>query len=99
MIKVRIIPQGMSADEAAEYARIANEQHPGVSGYLDIDLAYSPGAKEPDEVELNIETEPIPFQRIRRITGYLVGDLSRFNNAKRREVADRVKHSTAPKDE
>ena len=99
MIKVRIIPQGMSDAEAAEYERIANEQHPGVSGYLDIDLAYSPGAKEPDEVELNIEAEPIPFQRIRRITGYLVGTLDRFNNAKRHEVADRVKHSTAPKDE
>ncbi|NCC15177.1 MAG: anaerobic ribonucleoside triphosphate reductase [Clostridia bacterium] len=33
------------------------------------------------------------FQRIRRITGYLVGTLDRFNNAKRAEVNDRVKHS------
>ncbi len=33
------------------------------------------------------------FERIRRITGYLVGTLDRFNNAKRAEVADRVKHS------
>lgn len=33
------------------------------------------------------------FQRIRRITGYLVGTLDRFNNAKRAEVSDRVKHS------
>ena len=33
-----------------------------------------------------------PFERIRRITGYLVGTLDRFNNAKRREEADRVKH-------
>lgn len=32
------------------------------------------------------------FERIRRITGYLVGTLDRFNNAKRAEVADRVKH-------
>ena len=37
--------------------------------------------------------EGVPFERIRRITGYLVGDLDRFNNAKRREEADRVKHS------
>ena len=35
----------------------------------------------------------VPFKRIRRITGYLVGDLSRFNNAKLAEVKDRVKHS------
>ena len=31
-------------------------------------------------------------ERIRRVTGYLVGTLDRFNNAKRAEVADRVKH-------
>lgn len=34
----------------------------------------------------------IGFERIRRITGYLVGSLERFNNAKRAEEADRVKH-------
>jgi ribonucleoside-triphosphate reductase len=34
----------------------------------------------------------VPFERIRRITGYLVGTLSRFNNAKRAEEKDRVKH-------
>lgn len=33
------------------------------------------------------------FERIRRITGYLVGTLDRFNNAKRAEEHDRVKHS------
>ena len=33
------------------------------------------------------------IERIRRITGYLVGTLDRFNNAKRAEVRDRVKHS------
>ena len=38
-----------------------------------------------------IEDE-IPFERIRRITGYLVGTLDRFNDAKRAEVRDRVKH-------
>ena len=37
--------------------------------------------------------QPVNFDRIRRITGYLVGDLNRFNNAKRAEVLDRVKHS------
>lgn len=33
------------------------------------------------------------FERIRRITGYLVGTLDRFNNGKRAEEKDRVKHS------
>ena len=35
----------------------------------------------------------VAFDRIRRITGYLVGTLDRFNNAKYSEVKDRVKHS------
>ena len=36
--------------------------------------------------------EGVKFQRIRRITGYLVGTLDRFNDAKRAEEKDRVKH-------
>lgn len=39
------------------------------------------------------EKDGVPFERIRRITGYLVGTLDRFNDAKRQEVEDRVKHS------
>ena len=38
--------------------------------------------------------DDIRFDRIRRITGYLVGTLDRFNNAKRAEERDRVKHGT-----
>lgn len=38
--------------------------------------------------------EGVKFERIRRITGYLVGTLDRFNDAKRKEEADRVKHVT-----
>lgn len=34
----------------------------------------------------------IKFERIRRITGYLVGSLSTWNNAKKAEERDRVKH-------
>ncbi len=34
----------------------------------------------------------VPFERIRRITGYLVGTVDRFNNAKKAEENDRVKH-------
>lgn len=46
----------------------------------------------PDEYGITPAFERVPFQRIRRITGYLVGDLGRFNDAKRAEVEDRVKH-------
>ena len=37
--------------------------------------------------------EGVGFERIRRITGYLVGTTERFNNAKKAEVHDRVKHT------
>ena len=39
------------------------------------------------------EDDNVRFERIRRITGYLVGTLDRFNDAKRAEEADRVKHA------
>ena len=39
--------------------------------------------------------DSVPFERIRRITGYLVGTLDRFNDAKRDEVENRVKHMKA----
>lgn len=39
----------------------------------------------------------VKFERIRRITGYLVGTLDRWNNAKQAEERDRVKHGTGGK--
>lgn len=58
--------------------------------------------REPDSMEITVDGEyvdiayqfdPVPFHRVRRITGYLVGTLNRFNNAKRAEERDRVKHT------
>ncbi len=37
--------------------------------------------------------EGVKFDRIRRVTGYLVGTLDRFNDGKRAEVNERVKHT------
>lgn len=44
--------------------------------------------------EKSLYGEGVGFERIRRITGYLVGTIDRFNNAKLAEVNDRVKHSS-----
>ncbi|MGM9536437.1 MAG: anaerobic ribonucleoside triphosphate reductase [Intestinibacter sp.] len=41
----------------------------------------------------NEEESDVKFERIRRITGYLVGTVDRFNDAKKAEVRDRVKHT------
>lgn len=46
----------------------------------------------PDTHETRMVGQGVPFERIRRITGYLVGRLERFNDAKKKEVADRVVH-------
>lgn len=43
--------------------------------------------------------EGVPFQRLRRITGYLVGDVSRWNNGKYAELMDREKHDPEEKNE
>ncbi len=43
-------------------------------------------------VNMEIHKHSQPFIRLRRITGYLVGSLERFNNGKRAEEHDRVKH-------
>lgn len=56
----------------------------GFSGVIDSNVCPICGR---DENESDIK-----FERIRRITGYLVGTVDRFNNAKQAEVRDRIKH-------
>ena len=60
--------------------------------------------RTPDSIDIRLDGEYVelayhfqnqPFHRIRRITGYLVRTLDRFNNAKRAEERDRVKHGIA----
>nr|WP_125116237.1 anaerobic ribonucleoside-triphosphate reductase [Agathobaculum sp. Marseille-P7918] len=50
---------------------------------------------ENKEMQEQLIGEGVGFERIRRITGYLVGTLDRFNNAKRAEEHDRVKHTVS----
>lgn len=50
-------------------------------------------ATQSGDVLLDYAVNPPQFQRIRRITGYLVGTTDRWNNAKKAELGDRVKHS------
>ena len=50
---------------------------------------------DPEFVNVIYDFQHIKFDRIRRITGYLVGTLDRFNDAKRSEEHDRVKHQVS----
>ena len=45
-----------------------------------------------NNVSLDYDVQQPEFQRVRRITGYLTGTLDKWNNAKRAEEKDRVKH-------
>ena len=47
-------------------------------------------------MELNMG-KGVKFERIRRITGYLVGTMNKWNNAKKAEERDRVKHGFSVK--
>ena len=80
----------------------SNEQLNEEEGKVYLEWAQKKYAgKKIDEVKLNfkgddvdVETHLAPesFEKIRRITGYLVGTVDRFNDAKRSEERDRVKH-------
>ena len=48
-----------------------------------------------DYAEVCYHTKKVPFDRIRRITGYLVGTMDKWNDGKRAEERDRLKHGTA----
>lgn len=72
-------------DEAIAYLEHAKKQH----GNRIKSLIIRRGKEFTD---LNYVLTNPPFERIRRITGYLVGTVDRWNDAKTAELKDRVKH-------
>lgn len=82
-----VIGGEMSQTEADQYVRMLKEKYPERI-FKDITFKI-----DGEYVDISYNYDVIPFDRIRRITGYLVGTLDRFNDAKREEVADRVKHN------
>ena len=87
-----IKPDGMSDKEASYYIEEAKKRNPDKE-FTDVELTYATDENNDSFVDVNFKYNAVPFERIRRITGYLVGTLDRFNNAKRAEVEDRVKHN------
>lgn len=86
-IKVTIENGTMSDDEIRYYVDEVKKKYPdtkieGITVRIIDD----------ENVEVSCSYESTPFERIRRITGYLVGGLDHFNNAKREEESMRVKH-------
>ena len=89
-MEVKVLNGEITEEEKQAYIDYVNDKYDNVHELI-IKL-------DGDYVDLEIH-EYKPFERIRRITGYLVGSLSHFNNAKRAEVAARVKHGLGDNDE
>lgn len=85
-MKVTVKGGTMSTEEQREYAKYIKQKHP--DKYIsELELTI-----DGEYVDMRFEYDNIPFERVRRITGYLVGTLDRWNNGKRAEEHDRVKH-------
>ena len=86
-----IADERISEEEVKAYVKYVKEKSPKKTlSSLTITIP------EDDENDVNLEWvfDATPFERIRRITGYLVGTMDKWNNGKRAEEADRVKHGT-----
>ncbi len=86
-MKVDVIGEQISQEEIDAYIEYGKKK------YSDRNIKGMTVKVDGEYVDLQYEFDDVPFDRIRRITGYLVGTLDRFNNGKRAEEHDRVKHS------
>ena len=89
-MRIRVFGDPLPEEEIEEYKKYVRDKHP------DMKIAELVIEADGEYVDLTCYTKAVPFERIRRITGYLVGTLDRFNDAKRAEVGDRLVHDIAP---
>ena len=85
MTKINVTGGTITPEEEQAYIQWAKDKYGAEPVSMDIEF---------DGEYANVHTHlgHRPFERIRRITGYLVGTLDRFNDAKAAEERDRVKH-------
>ena len=81
-----IVTGNAPAEEQQAYIDYIQEKHHRKLESIDIQI------DEDDYANISYKFSPVKFERIRRITGYLVGTMDHWNNAKQAEEADRVKH-------
>lgn len=85
-IKITNIPD-ITHEEIKEYIEAITDESSIKPSEMELSLA------DDGKVVIDYVLPEVPFEHIRRITGYLVGGMNRWNNAKRSEEHDRVKHS------
>ena len=83
---IRNVPH-ISKDEVIAYIALITNEHGGIKP-----RSLTISTNDAGQAILDYELQVVPFERIRRITGYLVGGMNRWNDAKRAEEHDRVKH-------
>ncbi len=86
-MKINVIGEAISDEEIQAYVNYGRDK------YKDREITELNISTDGDFADLKFTFAEVPFARIRRITGYLVGTTERFNNAKRSEEHDRVKHN------
>ena len=84
-ITIKNVP-GITEEEILRYIKFLRKRLKEPLRSLTISMT------EDGRISLDYTTEGQKFERIRRITGYLVGTIDRWNNAKRAEESERVKH-------
>lgn len=84
-VNVTVTGAEMSEKERLAYVDYLQTKHNRTLESLDINV-------DGEFVDLHYKFQPVSFERIRRITGYLVGTMDNWNSAKAAEERDRVKH-------
>lgn len=75
----------LSEEEAAKYREYINAKYPRAE-------SVTITVVDDNFIDIDCAMPPVSFERVRRITGYLVGTIDRWNDAKRAELADRKMH-------
>ncbi|MBE6858213.1 MAG: hypothetical protein E7498_02110 [Ruminococcus sp.] len=86
-MKINVIGENIPEEEINAYIDYGKKK------YVNRSITEMTVKTDGEFVDLQFRFADVPFDRIRRITGYLVGTLDRFNNGKRAEEHDRVKHT------
>ena len=87
-VEVKVINlENFTEEEAKNYVDYVRERTTDPLKSIEIKLC------DDGKVDVDYTTQGEKFERIRRITGYLTGDLNSWNNAKRAEEHERVKHN------
>ena len=83
---IQVTAEGeLTGDELSAYVKRGREKYGRALMSVEVKT-------DGEYADICYHTQKLPFERIRRITGYLVGTLDKWNDGKRAEERDRVKH-------